>query len=272
MATGQHKLVFNIKGILLTEEGQPAGQAQTAPNQEKGAKANATTPTPTATSAAPAASPAKPAAQSNAPKTIDDVIKESGNAEALEIKKQIDVLKQQRKTAMYNLHQSRRKLEYKEKEQLQVAKRIETDRSKIEESKRKVWKLKRSKEKLEFRISTEAKSLASEKDLIRKINEINAELEEALRYVRLDRKLNLVKGDIEQNKTLLQAVREEAGGDRQGPRRPVLQGQERARDKEENEGHGLRPGRSKAEANQPHYNQQPQQEINLEDIAVIKRK
>ena len=55
------------------------------------------------------------------------MIKESGNAEVLEIKKQIDVLKQQRKTAMYNLHQSRRKLEYKEKEQVSVAKRIESD-------------------------------------------------------------------------------------------------------------------------------------------------
>jgi uncharacterized coiled-coil DUF342 family protein len=206
------------------------------------------------------------------PKTIDDVIKESGNAEALEIKKQIDVLKQQRKTAMYNLHQSRRKLEYKEKEQLQVAKKIETDKQKIEESKRKVWKLKRNKEKLEFRISTEAKSLTAEKDLIRKINEINTELEEALRYVRLDRKLNLVKGDIEQNKTILQQSEKKLEEIDKGldelysKARAILGIKKRSRESGSDGPRSSRP-------HQPyHHSQQPQQEINLEDIAVIKRK
>ena len=84
-----------------------------------------------------------------------------------------------------------------------VATTVETEKHKIEESKKKVWKLKRSKQKLEFRISTEATSLSSEKDLIRKINEVNKELEEAFRYVRLDRKQGLIKKDIEESTTIL---------------------------------------------------------------------
>lgn len=58
--------------------------------------------------------------------------------------------------------------------------------------------LKRLKEKLEFRISTEASSLSAEKDLIRRINEVNDELEKAIKSYKMKKKVELVKGDIEQ--------------------------------------------------------------------------
>lgn len=202
-------------------------------------------------------------------KSIDDVIAESNNEEALKIKKEIDALKQQRKLAIGNIHQSRRKLEYKEKEERLVAKKIETDRGKISEAKKMVWKLKRQKEKLEFRISTEAKSLSAEKDLIRQINEVGNELEEAFRYVRLDRKLGLVKKDIEQSKTLLMDSEKkleevDKGLDLlYGKVREIL-GIKRRREGSENNNFQQRKPH--------HHQQQPQQEINLEDIAVIKRK
>lgn len=65
-------------------------------------------------------------------------------------------------------------------------------------SKRKrIGYLKRMKQRLEFKISTEASSLAQEKDIIRKINEINQELNEALASVRLERKAGFIVKDIE---------------------------------------------------------------------------
>lgn len=57
--------------------------------------------------------------------------------------------------------------------------------------------MRRRKEALEFRISTEAFTLEAEKDLIRKKNEIDAELQEAINSYRLKRKIEFVAGDIE---------------------------------------------------------------------------
>lgn len=60
--------------------------------------------------------------------------------------------------------------------------------------------LKRLKEKLEFKISTEASTLDSEKELIRKIKGIDEDLEKALKSYRVRRKVELVAGDIEELK------------------------------------------------------------------------
>jgi uncharacterized coiled-coil DUF342 family protein len=63
--------------------------------------------------------------------------------------------------------------------------------------------LRRLKNRLEFRISTEAGSLQKEKEMIREISEINQELAALGVAVRMDRKLGLVKGDIAECKTRL---------------------------------------------------------------------
>jgi uncharacterized coiled-coil DUF342 family protein len=63
--------------------------------------------------------------------------------------------------------------------------------------------LRRLKNRLEFRISTEAGSLQKEKEMIREISEINQELAALSVVVRMDRKLGLVKGDIAEAKARL---------------------------------------------------------------------
>ncbi len=63
--------------------------------------------------------------------------------------------------------------------------------------------LRRLKNRLEFRISTEASSLTKEKEMIREISSINQELTAIGATVRMDRKLGLVKGDIVECKTKL---------------------------------------------------------------------
>ncbi len=60
--------------------------------------------------------------------------------------------------------------------------------------------LRRLKEKLEFRISTEASTLDSEKELIRKIKGIDEDLEKAIKNYKVRRKVELVTGDIEELK------------------------------------------------------------------------
>ncbi|MDE1866040.1 MAG: hypothetical protein KGH94_05395 [Candidatus Micrarchaeota archaeon] len=63
--------------------------------------------------------------------------------------------------------------------------------------------LRRLKNRLEFKISTEASSLSKEKEMIREISSINQELTALSASVRMDRKLGLVKGDIVECKAKL---------------------------------------------------------------------
>lgn len=56
--------------------------------------------------------------------------------------------------------------------------------------------LKRLKERLEFKIATEASSLSAEKELIRKINDIDKELDAAIKTYKSRKKVDLIKGDI----------------------------------------------------------------------------
>ena len=54
------------------------------------------------------------------------------------------------------------------------------------------------KARFEFKISTEAASLSQEKEIIRKINDITQELNEALASVRLERKIGFINKDVEE--------------------------------------------------------------------------
>jgi uncharacterized coiled-coil DUF342 family protein len=118
------------------------------------------------------------------------------------------------------------------------------------------------KAKLEFRISTEASSLSQERDIVRKINEINQELGEALASVKLERKTGLIKGDIEEYRksiTEINAKIQELDNRLDGlyaNLRKVL-------------GIGIRQNKQQQK---PKRIQQPVQGINLEDIAVIKKR
>ncbi len=58
--------------------------------------------------------------------------------------------------------------------------------------------LKRIKERLEFKIATEATSLGAEKELVRKIDEVERELEKSLKVYKMHKKVELVTNDIEE--------------------------------------------------------------------------
>lgn len=129
---------------------------------------------------------------------------------------------------------------------------------------RKVRQLRRQKERLEFRISTEASSLTDEKALIRQIQELSAELDGYMRSVRLFRKRDLVKKDITEyavkaNELDAKITESDRKLDTLYDGLRKMLNVERTAEKQT---------RRKAEKKQ-----QPQvSEVNLEDIAVIKRK
>ena len=197
---------------------------------------------------------------------LNDAIKNSKNPEVTQAKTEIDELKKQRSDIIVKIKGNRRKLSYKEAESAAIAKLLEIEKQKgtSEAKKRKIGHLKRMKQRLEFKISTEASSLAAEKDLVRKIGEINAELDDAYKVIRLERKAELVKGDLEECRTNIdQFSKQVAEMDKKldelyGKIRRLL-GREGFAAKQQ------MPQRQKKQVQQS-------QEINLEDISVIKKK
>ena len=178
------------------------------------------------------------------------------------MKGEIDALKNSRSLLINQIRDKRRRLRYKENELVTVSRSLELDKDKSEAERSKARKLRRIKERLEFRISTEAASLTSEKELIRKINEVDAQLNEALKYVRLERKSGLVKRDIDECKQSIFELNKEITAldsklDELYDRlRSVL---------------GIHRNRESPEVRRKQQTTH-QQEINLEDIAVITRK
>jgi uncharacterized coiled-coil DUF342 family protein len=86
----------------------------------------------------------------------------------------------------------RNKLNYKQAEYAAISKLSELNRVP-----KNLGRLKRMKSDLEFKIATEATTLNAEKELIKKLNAINEELEDALKIYRVKRKVELVSKDIE---------------------------------------------------------------------------
>lgn len=126
--------------------------------------------------------------------------------------------------------------------------------------------LRRKKEQLEFRIATEAFTIEAEKDLIRKKNEIEKELDEALKSFRLRKKLEFIDKDIEQlGKQLTELDAKIKESDK---KLDVLYSEMRAIT-----GAGERRQRQDREGGKRQPREQlKQQEVSLADIAVIKDK
>lgn len=137
--------------------------------------------------------------QAAAANSLNELVKKSNSAEAAKAKEEIDELRKERAKKVARIKECRRRLVYKENELIAVDRlvKMNEESGKSEEGNRRFGYLKRMKNRLEFRISTEASSLSQEKEIIRKIGEINNELNELGAAVRVERKLKLVKGDIE---------------------------------------------------------------------------
>ena len=206
--------------------------------------------------------PQRPYSSSPDHKSLNDLIKESSNAHAQEIKSTIDTMRKERSAFIDRIKKLRIRLEYKESELVAITGFLESEKAKQDPKKGR--ELKRMKNMLEFKLSTEAKmSLSAERDIVRKINEVSAQLDDFYKVVRLERKQGFIKGDIEQYKKELGELEQSISGldtkldDKYRELKHVLGIDERRMAKP-------KPKRRIAPM--------PVQEINLEDIAVIKKK
>ena len=193
------------------------------------------------------------------------MIKNSTDPKVQELGKQIDVLKRQRAALMAKMRESQYRLNYKKSEQEAIAKLIEMEKQKGKgQSREGLAKLKRMRHSIEFKISTESLSLAQEKSMVRKINDLNAQIEEGLKTERLERKRGLVSKDVEMYQgSLNEVIKSITGLDAKLDElyysiRKALGIRRRAKAAQQQGG-----------APKP---QLKQQEINLEDIVVIKKK
>jgi len=146
-----------------------------------------------AAGASPSTSPetgtAKPETAENASSAKDP------NSQKMDkIKADIDKEKQERLKLIDDIRRLRYRLEYKKAEHEAILKLV----SMKKEQPKNIGYLKRLKEKLEFKISTEALTLDSERSLVKKIGDIDKELSEAIKERRTERKADLLAKDIEE--------------------------------------------------------------------------
>lgn len=193
------------------------------------------------------------------------MIKNSVDPKVQELGKQIDALKKQRAALMGRMRESQYRLNYKKAEQEAIAKLIEMEEKKSKSLGRdEMAKLKRMRHSMEFKISTEPLSLAQERSIARRISEVNAQIEDGMKTEKLERKRGLVSKDIEAyqnslNDVIKSVMELDAKLDElYSSIRKAL-------------GIRRRFGASPKQAGAP----QPRpkrQEINLEDIVIIKKK
>jgi chromosome segregation ATPase len=110
-----------------------------------------------------------------------------------EIRKSIDEEKKKIPPLIESVKRSRHRLSYKIAEKAAMSKLAAMSKDNTKE----IGYLRRRKESMEFRIATEAFTLEAEKDLIRKKNEIEIQLNDALKSYRLKRKVGYIDKDIE---------------------------------------------------------------------------
>ena len=173
-----------------------------------------------------------------------------------ELTKAIEEERKAKGILLDELRRYKRRLAYKLAEKEALAK-INAENAVSKKGTKNIGYLRRRKEALEFRISTEAFTLSAEKDLIRKKQEVEEELNEAINNYRMKRKADFVKGDIEE----LDKKIEETYAKLQEIEKKldVLYG-------------GLRKQRGQYREKRHEYHQAPVQEVSFADIAIIKDK
>jgi len=208
----------------------------------------------------------KEKADASKPKSINDIINESDNAEILALKDKIESIRKEKSNLFYQLKSAKRKLNYKIAEEAALSNFLNDENNQIDI--KKLIGLKKLKNRLEFKLSTEARiSLYEEKDIIRKINIISNQLNEMYKFQRLKKKGELVTGDIESLKENITKLNSSIGekdkelDEAYDNVRRIL-GFNRKRDNRT---------RDSEQRRRPVRTMQPQ-EINLEDIVVIKKK
>ncbi len=117
------------------------------------------------------------------------------NPEAKKLEESIEKVKKEKYAVVDEIKRLRSRLAYKKSEYLAITKLLEmnTDRTKN------IGYLKRLKEKLEFAISTEAALTPDkEKEIIRRINSVNEELDKSLRNYRMRKKAESINSAIDE--------------------------------------------------------------------------
>ena len=145
-----------------------------------------------------------------------------------------------------------------------------------------VRELRRRKERLEFKIATEALTLAKEREMMKEMRMLEKELEKAGELERMERKLRLVEGDIRsaeaeiaQIKKDIDAAKAEIKAIREGEREKVKE--QRAKEWEEKKRAQLMERRAKREEElkkelEPYLGGVDEEGVELGAIAVIKKK
>ncbi|MCL4411063.1 MAG: hypothetical protein M1559_02615 [Candidatus Marsarchaeota archaeon] len=191
-------------------------------------------------------------------------MKESNNKDAEEVKKKIDEIRKQRLEMISEVKRYRKKAYYKEAEFNAISKFVESAKATM--NNKKSGALKRMKNELEFNLSTRARvSLNEEREMVRKINEINAELEDYYKFIKLQKKIEYIKGDLEEYSKLISEKNkliEETD----------VKLDELYRSLKRILGINERRERDRERMRQKSQAAPPQNEINLEDIAVIRKK
>ncbi len=173
------------------------------------------------------------------------------------LKEQIEAEKKKRAQLIDQMRRLRSKLNYKQEEQVAISKLAI-----INTAAKNLGRLKRMKSSIEFKISTQAPTLAAEKELIKELNKINKELEEAQSAYRFKRKAELITKDIDEIGKALESYKNQ-----------VLE-VDRKLDELYTSLRGRSSWRRKPEEPRPRRTPKHEEpfEVSLEDIATIKKK
>ncbi|MDE1834788.1 MAG: hypothetical protein KGH64_05640, partial [Candidatus Micrarchaeota archaeon] len=177
-----------------------------------------------------------------------------------ELKKLIDEEKAKRMGVIREVKSARNRLSYKMADKTAISQLSQISKS----STKSIGFLRRKKEQLEFRIATEAFTIQAEKELIQKKNEIEKELEEAVKSFRLRKKLEFIDGDIVGLNKQLDEL--EAKIKESDKKLDDLYSELRAIT-----GAAQRRQQQRTER-KPQRDQPKQQEVSMADIAIIKEK
>jgi len=136
--------------------------------------------------------------------SLNELVKASNNQQAVNLKQEIDTLKKQRESLIKEAKNLRKRLLYKEEEREGLASFLESSKR---VNKSRFAPLKRMKHNLEFRLSTQAGiTLSEEREIVKKVGEINKELDTLSKYVGLERKKEFINKDIESYKARLEVL------------------------------------------------------------------